>query len=227
MSVHSRCTRLPDTSAFPTLEVPALTPPTELHVLLDRSQFSSSEEFRAARAATWAALIDGGATMTEIAEIVGLSRERVRQILRKEGFDSRAGMRGIPSSNNPLVVVAALRHRDCYSLRWLSLLSRYPEDVAQRMLQELGIWPAAERLWRMRSRRLADQAQQRMLDAIRAYAAKAGHPPGINDAIAGKLPFSHTTIVRRFGSWNKAITAAGLTPASRGGRGHRKPKGVG
>lgn len=196
-------------------------------MLLDRSQFSSSEEFRAARAATWAALIDGGATMSDIADSVGLSRERVRQILRREGLDSRAGTRGVRSNSNPLHLVAALRNQQCYNLSWLSLLSGYPEDAAKRMLEELGLWPAAVRLWRMRKRQIDERSRSRMLDAIRAFATKTGYPPGVNDAIAGNLPFSHTTVVRRFGTWNNAIAAAGLTPAPRGGKGHRKPKGAG
>lgn len=192
--------------------------------LVDRSAFGSEADFRRSRAAAWAALITGGLTLTEIAEAVGLSRERVRQILRVEGYSVRLGARGGSSSAEPLKVVAALRDPRCWSLGMMRYLAGCNPPKARFLLQELGLWDAAERLWRARAQRgqhrFTDGRKQRIVDALREFAERTGNTPRIQDTMDGRLPFAHTTAVRYFGSWSAAVAAAGLTPRRRGTPGH-------
>jgi len=88
------------------------------------------------------------------------------------------------------------------------------------------MWPAAERLWRarqrMRSITIEADRRHEITEGLAAFAAKEGRCPGIRDAIEGRLPFSHTTAIRYFGSWTAAVKSAGLNPRSRGGAGHHR-----
>jgi hypothetical protein len=166
--------------------------------------------------------MESGHTLSDIANAVGLSRERVRQIMRAEGYDYRRGARGAAKPTDPLAVVRALRMPRCRNLRVLAITAKCSQQSAQEALVALGLWPAAERLWRNRERRRAQKAtRERRAEILRelsAFARRAGRPPGIDDAIAGALPFSHTTVIRHFGSWTAALRAAGLRTRGPGGR---------
>jgi hypothetical protein len=118
---------------------------------VDPSGFSDAAAYRAARAAAWAMLLESGQTLTDIANAVGLSRERVRQIIRKEGYDYRRGV-GAGRPPDPLAVVRALRQPDCVGLGGLAKRASCSQRNAHDVLQALGLWPAAERLWRKRRR---------------------------------------------------------------------------
>lgn len=189
--------------------------------LVDPSGFSDAAAYRAARAAAWAMLLESGQTLTDIANAVGLSRERVRQIIRKEGYDYRRGV-GAGRPPDPLAVVRALRQPDCVGLGGLAKRANCSQRNAHDVLQALGLWPAAERLWRKRRRhrkrtvRLERRAQ--VVREFSAFAKRTGHPPSIDDAIAGELPFCHTTVIRHFGSWSAALAKTGLRTRGPGGR---------
>ena len=203
--------------------------PPELIVraLVDPANYGSSREFRTARAAAWAALPEGGRiTLTDIANAVGLSRERVRQVLRAEGHSVREGMRGREASTDPVAVVRALRDPKCQSMSALARIAGCKARPAREALQELGLWPTAQRLWRMRIRNRADSrdanARSSIVRALKEFADRTGQVPSMTDVVEGRLPFAHTTAVRYFGSWGKAVAAAGLRPRARGARGHRR-----
>ena len=189
--------------------------------MVDRAQYGTAVEFRAARAAAWAALIESGATLTDIGKAVGLSRERVRQILRAQGYEAGSRQGSQESSGDPRAIVAALREPRCSSISSLGYRAHCPPSVARRVLVALGFWPAAQRLWRLRARRASrernERSRQQVLDGIRAFVRLTGDVPTIADAGAGLLPFAHTTAVRHFGSWSDAIRAAGFTPRQGGG----------
>jgi hypothetical protein len=202
--------------------------PAELltRVLIEPNVFASSREYRAARAAAWAALIEGGLTITDIGVAVGLSRERVRQILRAEGYLQRRGSRGPGSGADPVAIVKAVRNPHSYGPGSLARLAKCSASTASMTLKELGLWPATQRLFRLRLRRFsslgAERARASIIEALQAFERETGQVPSIPDAMRGDLPFAHTTAVRYFGSWSNAIRAAGMTPRSRGGAGHRR-----
>jgi hypothetical protein len=195
--------------------------------MVDRAQYGAAVEFRAARAAAWATLIESGVTLTDIGKAVGLSRERVRQILRAQGYEAGSRQRNQESSGDPRAIVAALRDPKCCSVSSLAYRAHCPPYVARRVLAALGLWPTAQRLWRLRarlaSRQRAERSRQLVLDGIRAFVRRTGDVPTIADAVAGSLSFAHNTAVRHFGSWSNAIRAAGFTP--RQGGGTQPPRG--
>lgn len=201
--------------------------------MVDRAQYGTAVEFRAARAAAWAALIESGATLTDIGKAVGLSRERVRQILRAQGYEAGSRQGSQESSGDPRAIVAALREPRCSSISSLGYRAHCPPSVARRVLVALGLWPAAQRLWRLRarlaSRERSERSREHVLDGIRAFVRRTGDVPTIADTGAGLLPFAHTTAVRHFRSWSNAIRAAGFTPRQGGGtqprRGERDGSG--
>jgi hypothetical protein len=189
--------------------------------MVDRAHYGTAVEFRAARAAAWATLIESGATLTDIGKAVGLSRERVRQILRAQGYEAGSRHSNQDSAGDPRAVIAALREPGWSSISSLAYRAHCPPSVARRVLLALGLWPAAQRLWRLRarlaSRKRAEKSRQYVLDEIRAFVRRNKDVPTIADAGAGLLPFAHTTAVRHFGTWSNAIRAAGFTPRQGGG----------
>ena len=200
--------------------------PPELvtRALVDPRAFGSRAEYRAARAAAWAALVQGGLTLVDIANAVGLTRERVRQILRAEGHSERKNQRGPGTGLDPLAIVGAVRDRRCYSPGSFEGLAKCSFPDGRSVLKELGLWEATERLWRLRQRRLSDNDGTRIraaiVEALEAFGKREGRVPRIADAMAGAFPFAHTTAVRYFGLWSKAVTAAGFRARRRGGADH-------
>ncbi len=171
---------------------------------------------RKARAAAWAHLVRNGMTMTDVAVAAGVSRERVRQVLRDHGYRDRADMRGGRVDADPRRVVAALRDPACRDLRSLARLASCAAEDAKRVVRELGLAEASRRLWRLRSRAsmrgVDGYDRAAIIRGLQAFHARYGRSPGMNDALAGLLPFGRTTVLRRFGRWNRAIVAAGLQP---------------
>ena len=56
------------------------------------------------------------------------------------------------------------------------------------------------------------RSDEQLLDHLRAFADEHGRPPTATEIDEDDTLPSDTTFQRRFGSWNKAIEAAGLTP---------------
>ncbi len=188
-------------------------------MLPHEQRVADARALRATRAALWASLVESGATLTEIGKEVGVSRERVRQILAVEGYPTVSSQRKV-DPGDPLVVLRALRDPSCGSLSDLSRLSGYKASRAKQMLQMLDRWDSAQRLWQMRWR--ASQHEHHL--AWRDYIIRklqerhqvTGRSPKMEDALDGTLPFGHTMAYRHFGSWNAALTAAGLPINRRG-----------
>lgn len=191
-------------------------------VLLAPERYPSQAAYRAARAASWVHLIRNGMTMTDVGHKVGISRERVRQILRKEGYHEREGMQGKRPPVYPDRVAAALRDEWCRDLRGLAHLAGCTEPDARRVLHELDLWETARRLWKHRAKLVTPGAdgygREAIIAALQAFHARYARTPSIGDATAGLVPFGKTTVIRRFGRWNKAIVAAGLEPRRVPGR---------
>lgn len=179
---------------------------------VDRADYPSQAAHRVARATAWVRLMREGFTMTAIALAADLSRERVRQVVRREGFTEQR----TPAPVDPRRVVAALRKQECRDVKGLARLSGCGEPEARRVLRAQGLEAEAKRLFERRSRtlRVRDAGYDRdtILRRMQEFNARHGRPPGITDALAHLLPFSKTTVLRRFGKWNKAIVAAGLDP---------------
>ena len=125
---------------------------------------------------------------------------------------------------DPLEVLRELRGPKCDGLAHLAKAARSSQREVKTLLTELGLWPAANRLWRMRGRRATEvhrlEWRASIVGGFQKFARLEGRPPGVQDAIAGALPFSHVTVIRYFGSWNEAVVAAGFQPRSRGAPGH-------
>lgn len=186
--------------------------------VLDRADYATPAAFSKARAAAWSKLIRTGMTITDVGVAAGLSRERVRQVLRKEGYQDRLGATGTPRPVDPKRVVAALRDGESRGVRGLARLSGCSEREMGRALQELGLWAAAKRSWRRHlrdlTRREGGTSREAMIKSLQEFHARFGRTPAIGDALAGLLPFGKTTFIRRFGRWNKALAAAGLETRS-------------
>ncbi len=175
----------------------------------------ATRDQRAARAAAWAALIDGGLTLTDVANAVGLSRERIRQVLRAHGHATKcaSGSRAC----DPVACVSALRDSRSLSLTSTARWARTSPHALRRLLQELGLWNAANRLWRART---SVVVRRQIVRAIKQFAHDAGKAPRLQDAHDGRLFFAASTIIRTFGTWNGALRSAGFEVPPRGRR-HR------
>lgn len=97
-------------------------------------------------------LYEAGATMEEVgrAQTPPISRERVRQILEKEGVETRAsGGKGL---EDPVAFMAQLRRPENASWRHLARRMGSSSLTLQALARNLGLLEAATRLFRNRAR---------------------------------------------------------------------------
>jgi 5-methylcytosine-specific restriction endonuclease McrA len=158
------------------------------------------------------ALFDDGTRAIDIARKVGLTRERVRQRLERNG---RVG-----TNQNRFPKQGALLDAAALSTTWRGLAERL--RVTPRTL-ELALEKHAVRTeveTRLLSNRQAASAEHRLLAQrpyvarIRAIAAEVGHTPTQDELEARDL--YHASLHELFGSAQAAMLAAGLTPNLRG-----------
>lgn len=163
-----------------------------------------------------------GKTLDEIGRHFGVTRERVRQITKSTGvsFEEAAAAR----RENELELVR--KHLD-------ELLARYRRgDDMREFASEIGASAAAVEEVLRDSRTSADSIRRRrsqprgnqakvysdldLIEAIQAVTDHLGRTPASGEYAKVASEFglpSLPTIGNRFGTWVKAVTAAGLEPA--------------
>lgn len=158
-----------------------------------------------------------GQTMQEIADVHGISRERVRQILSDSGTARRApsessemsfgvwankyGDRVHKQFDKTLSIKRTIAHFDgVYPKAWVARLL-YPRSSEQRRsrTEAVGMTYTTEHLLKV----LRRHAHDGHLTARRYEQERDPSDPAT------------TTFIIRFGSWSNAIRAAGLTGGSR------------
>jgi len=141
-------------------------------------------------------------TLTAIGEQVGLSRERVRQIIRAAGID-KSVTRSIVSEID--------KHR------YIDITCEYCGLTVKRAARKV-------RAGRFCSRRCSNAhctlSSEELLSQLRKLALMLGHTPRMTD-FGAPYP-SHHAYYTRFGSLMSAQKLAGLTPNPRGGRTHHR-----
>jgi hypothetical protein len=170
-----------------------------------------------------------GLTLDEIGGRVGVTRERVRQILKRNGVSGaqalearrRAAAKAVESCADDiferyrggarLTAIAGDLRLTTDQVRELVASRASEEDRARRRQSQAATNPSARLVYTDRV----------LLDAIRAVAADVGGAPSSGEyaRVAGErgLP-SLPTIGNRFGAWSTAVRAAGFEPkaSSRG-----------
>jgi len=183
------------------------------------SKKSSPEQnnYYDSRQDAFAALRRDGATLEEIAQVYGVTGERVRQVLEAAGKNESH-----VAAIDPIRTVNVCRKAN--SLSYASgQLGKQPEAI-RKVLKMTGYLPAMERLWAWRrAKNYQKISDGEKIEALQRLAAKIGRTPGMNEASADPDTPTHMTYVRTWGSWRAACEAAGLRPNERGGAGHVIP----
>ena len=153
-----------------------------------------------------------GQPQSDIARTLGLTRERVRQRLKRNGLEGR-NYRWIPSRDTIIQALADATSTQ-ELLRRLELSeSRLAAAVDARQVG--AEYDAALARWREDAREQHYLARQRPLVAqIRAFALRLRHTPSQDELQT--IPIYHVDLNRIFGSVPKAMIAAGLIPNQRG-----------
>jgi hypothetical protein len=151
---------------------------------------------------------DAGATTGEIARRLGLSRERIRQRLSRNG---RTGRQQSVSISNVELLLAAERARSQNEMAFALGTAKHRVRFA---IQRLGLQPKVRALLG-RNRARTRQAQRRQAchtfaASIRRLAAQLGHTPSVAEMRSAGLSVSR--LRRLFGSATAVARAAGLAP---------------
>ena len=141
-------------------------------------------------------------TFSEIGKVVGLSRERVRWLMRREG---------VPQSVTADVKARALRHK------------RVPRT--SRICECGGTFDTlpSQRTRLFCSHRCYSDSisysDTNLIQHLQKLAALLGRTPNQSDVNSADGPY-HVTYVRHFGTWHNAQVVAGLKPNELGRAGH-------
>lgn len=137
-------------------------------------------------------------TLNAIAKEKGITRERARQIVRREGV-------------SPAVTAEILREKGA---RVVTMVCETCGKVEERR-------PSLVRMFCSMACRVRPftYTEDQLLNAMRLKALSVGHTPG------SLLMQNHMTYVYRFGSMAEAHARAGLTPNERGKSAHPLPNG--
>lgn len=155
-----------------------------------------------------AAMLHGGATLDEIGKRAGLTRERVRQRLKRIGVSSATRI-------DVMKLLEVIRTRPIDSFDALARALGLQRDAVARALFELGLIDAVDRLFRLRARALKGAKRERVASALREYGMKLGRTPAVDDLSSFSRPPdvpALKTLQLLFGSLTKAQLAAGLPP---------------
>jgi AraC-like DNA-binding protein len=171
---------------------------------------------------------EGGATLEEVGDEFGLTRERVRQIFKAAGYSTvearknrahqkrrRTEAEAVSQLHRGATVQAVAADRGLTISAVRELAKRFapaaPEQVKAGSRVPNGYWN-----------------KERILDAFGAWQRQYGAPPHATDwniaalrsggqkgreerFLSGLWPHL-TTVMSKFGNWNVAVAAAGLTP---------------
>lgn len=154
------------------------------------------------------AQIEAGHTLQAVGDMLGITRERVRQIANRLGVTDRG-------QHQPHDVVRFMAvARRARSLKATASELGVGAGVVQRALVAIGAFPALTRLWRMRQKR---SRAAELVAAMQALATRLGRTPAIADLNAPDAGTAcHMVYVQAFGSLRAAQAASGLVPNAQG-----------
>ncbi len=163
--------------------------------------------------------------LQDVADLFGISRERVRQISDKEMPHSRDGLK---TGTDPIAIFREIRQPDCRSIAAVANKFHTGAREIQKLLDALGAAMAVERLWRWRHSVALiaprEFLRSNLIESLRRWHREHGQTPGsLEMSPKNGLPW-HMTYVRVFGSIRAAQIAAGLRPNALGGAGHRSAR---
>ena len=160
-------------------------------------------------------LFSGGMTLAAISEIYGVSGERVRQIVRRNGIP--------PTVRNvdPLRILASLEASTCVA--HAARLATTSTTSVRRLIAEMGMH-AEVREWFAKNKRAETERRkawrrESLIIRMRALASRLGRTPNKIDLDRYAKGASGYQLV--FGSLPAAQIAAGLPPTKPGGRSAR------
>lgn len=170
------------------------------------------------RDATVVALYAGGATQDEIAVVSGgVSRARIGQILNRNGIIGIGRRRSV----GPVQVMAACRRPDVAS--WhdaaMALGGANRRPALRRVVDELGVAPAIERLFRWRRGHLQQAFREgrrvELIEQYRELATRLGRiPTGRDLRPENGVPF-WVTFYHHFATIRELREAAGINSKDR------------
>lgn len=154
---------------------------------------------------------DAGYTLEEIGGVLGVTRERVRQITTK-------ALRG--SNTDSLAILAAIRDPSIITMGQLSVRVGHHHETVSTCIAALGLSVAVHRLLRWRR---TFPTRQRYAAAIRHEYERLGRTPTCLE-IAAKLNIAPTSgcasLHQVFGSQIRAMQYVGIEPRRAGSPGH-------
>jgi Homing endonuclease associated repeat/Sigma-70, region 4/helix-turn-helix, Psq domain len=178
----------------------------------------------------------GGATLQEVGDEFGVTRERVRQILKAAGYSTEEARKTLARTTRcSREEEAVTRLHGGATIQSVAQSLDMTVSAVRALAKKFA--PSASEDLRKGSRVPNGYwTKERILDAIRAWADTYGSPPHATDwnvaalrardykereerFLSGLWPHL-TTVQSKFGNWNQAIEAAGLepTPVSSYGR---------
>lgn len=179
------------------------------------------------RDATIAALYTGGATQEEIGNISGgISRQRVQQILGRQGVSGYNGERV-----DPIHVVAVCRRPDVWNWDEVARqLGGSSKQTYRQVVRSLGMEQAIRRLfaWRYRKSREAFREARRaeLAEQYRGLAQQLCRIPSQKELHPSNGTAMYVTFYRFFDGMSDLRQFAGLDATDRRGPANRKRFGV-
>jgi hypothetical protein len=162
-----------------------------------------------------------GHTLQAIADTLGVSRERVRQLAKRNG-----SVRVSLAAHNldPIALLRFARSRECRSCMDCARHFGVDATAVHRAFRALCVLPALTRLYRWR--RMAAQ-RALYIAQLHAFVAEHGRAPTTREMNARGstrgLPFA-SELQRTFGTFVAGFAAAGLGSRGLGSRAHLGPR---
>jgi hypothetical protein len=162
-----------------------------------------------------------GHSLQSIAETLGVSRERVRQLAARNGLSDRISLLQPPEIDPIALLRYARSSRDCIYFKDVARHFDLRVGTVKRMFHALGVNRALVRLFLWRRR---NDARARQRQRVGAFVERYGRSPTVlelNKGVEG-LPYL-VDCQRVFGSWEKAREALGIVQRPAGAHGHLRP----